>query len=188
MDANKKIIRDFFKNFGSQVVDSRFGKTVDDVILGELQVYAQNLVYKAIQEREKAPGKHDFTGNLLNSIVSAVYKDRELKKAYFSGETGIKSPRYYEMTASHGRYHFKYDYEGQTSNFIPDIETLRRKGLDDAYEFISTYTPDINGYVIVVAYTTDYANWVETQRATTGFLSTYRYAQKVATRMFPLKS
>lgn len=188
MDANKRVIRDFFTHFDKQIVDTKFGKTVDDVILGELYVFAQNIIYKAIQEREKNPQKHDFTGNLLNSIVSAVYKDKDFKKAFFSGETGIKSPRYYEMTASHGRYHFKVDYEGRESNFTPDIETLRRKGLDDAYEFISTYTPNINGYVIVVAYTTDYANWVESQRATTGYLATMRYAEKCAIKMFPLRS
>jgi len=188
MDSNKKVIRDFFKNFERQVVDEKFGKTVGDVVLGELQTFAQDLVYRAIQEREKNPQKHDFTGNLLNSIVSAVYKDKELKKAYFSGESGLKSPRYYEMTASHGRYHFKIDYEGKTSNYTPDVETLRRKGLDDAYEFVSTYTPDISGYVIVVAYTTEYADWVENQRATTGFLATKRYAEKCAMRMFPLRS
>lgn len=176
---NRKLINDAFKEFK---------KEIDHEVERELELFAQNLMIKAIEFREKNPMKHDFTGNLLNSIVTAVYKDRNFKKAFFSGETGIRTPRYYEMTASHGRYHFKVDYEGKSSNYMPTIETLRRKGLDDAYEFISTYTPDINGYVIVVAYTTDYAEWVENQRATTGFLSTLKYAEKVATRMFTLKS
>lgn len=188
MDKNKMVIRNFFKNFEKQIIDEKFGKTVGDVIIGELQLFAQNIVYKAVQEREKNPHKHDFTGNLLNSIVSAVYKDKQFSKAFFSAEIGLKSPRYYEMTASHGKYHFKIDYEGKESNYDPEIETLRRKGIDDAYEFISTYTPDINGYVIVVAYTTDYADWVERQRATTGFLATMRYAEKCALKMFPLRS
>lgn len=191
MDGNKMVIRNFFKNFGKQIVDEKFGMTVDDVILGELQLFAQNIVYKAVEEREKNPQKHDFTGNLLNSIVSAVYKDKQFKKAFFSADIGLKKPRYYEMTASHkgtGKYHFKIDYEGKESNYKAEIETLHRKGVDDAYEFISTYMPDINGYVIVVAYTTDYADWVEQQRATTGFLATKRYAEKCAMKMFPLRS
>lgn len=179
MNDNSKVIRQAFKEFAKQI---------DNEVQRETELLAQNLVYYAVKQRESTPGKHDFTGNLLNSIVSAVYKDKSLTKAYFSGETGIKAPRYYEMTASHGRYHFKVDYEGVTSNYTPDIETLRRKGLDDAYEFVSTYTPQINGFVIVVAYTTDYADFVEQQRKTTGFLSTFKYANKVATQMFQLKN
>lgn len=191
MDNNKRVIRDFFKNFGKQEISGgSLAKsiTVDDVILGELGVFAQNIIYKAIEYRRKNPAKHDYTGNLLNSIVAAVYQNKDLKKAIFSGETGIKAPRYYEMTASHGRYHFEVDYEGKRSNYTPDVETLRRKGMDDAYEFISTYTPNINGFVVVVAYTTDYADFVEMQRGTTGYLSTFKYAKKVATQMFQLRS
>lgn len=176
--TNKQVIKQAFQKFQNQI---------DDEVQRETVLLAQNLVYRAIQEREKNPRKHDFTGNLLNSIVSAVYKDKNFVKAFFSGETGLKSPRYYEMTASHGRYHFKIDYEGRESNFNPEIETLRRKGLDDAYEFVSTYSPDTNGFVVVVAYTTDYADFVEQQNATTGFLSTFKYADRIATKMFPLK-
>lgn len=182
MNDNRKIVRQAFKDFAKQI---------DDEVQRETELLAQNLIYYAIKQRESSPGKHDFTGNLLNSFVSAVYKDKSLTKAFFSGETGIRSPRYYEMTASHkgnGHYHFKIDYEGKESNYTADIETLRRKGIDDAYEFISTYTPKINGFVLVVAYTTEYADFVEQQRKTTGFLSTFRYASKVASQMFQLKS
>lgn len=194
MDNNKRVIRDFFNNFGKQEISGGSlanSITVDDVILGELGVFAQNIIYKAIEYRRKNPAKHDYTGNLLNSIVAAVYQNKELKKAIFSGETGIRQPRYYEMTASHngnGHYHFEVDYEGKRSNYSAAIETLRRKGMDDAYEFISTYTPNINGFVVVVAYTTDYADFVEMQRGTTGYLSTFKYAKKVATQMFQLRS
>lgn len=176
--TNKQVIKQAFVEFQKQI---------DDEVQHETVLLAQNLVYRAIQERERNPRKHDFTGNLLNSIVSAVYKDRNFVKAFFSGEAGLKEPRYYEMTASHGRYHFKVDYEGRESSFNPETETLRRKGLADAYEFVSTYSPDINGFVVVVAYTTDYADFVEQQNATTGFLSTFKYAERIATRMFPIK-
>lgn len=175
---NKKAISEAF---------TEFKKQIDHEILKELELFAQNLVVKAMEFREKNPQKHDFTGNLLNSIVAAVYRNKNFEKAFFSGESGIRKPRYYEMTASHGNYHFKIDYEGKTSNYKPTIETLRTKGLDDAYEFISTYSPDINGYVLVVAYTTDYAEWVENQRATTGFLASKKYAEKYATQLFPIK-
>lgn len=166
-----------------------FKKEIEDTCLREISLYAQNIIYKAIEFRKRNPKAHDFTGNLLNSIVAAVYHDGELKNAYFSGETGIKKPRYYEMTASHnkGHYHFNIDYSGVESNYVATIETLRRKGLDDAYEFISEYSPKIKGFVVVVAYTTDYANFVEMERQTTGYINTLKYAEKVAMQKFQLK-
>ena len=71
------------------------------------------------------------------------------------------------------------------SGEVPDAI---RKGIEDAYEFISTFKPDTSGFVIVVAYTTDYATWVEQQRQTTGFINTLQYAKKVAMQMFELKA
>lgn len=179
MNNNSRVIRAAFK---------KWEKEIEEVAQKEIENFAQNLIYEAIKQRQQNPEKHDFTGNLLNSIVAAVYYKKDLKKAFFSGETGIRQPRYYEMTASHGRYHFKIDYEGKESNYVPDIETLRRRGIEDAYEFISTYRPDTSGFVIVVAYTTDYASWVEQERQTTGFVNTSQYAKNVAMKMFELKS
>ena len=177
--TNKNIADKAFKDFK---------KVMEHETQREVELYAQNILFKAIEFRMKDPNAHNFTGNLLNSIVVAVYLDKDLKKAFFSGETGIRQPRYYEMTASHGRYHFKVDYEGKESNFTPEIETLRRKGLDDAYEFVSTYSPGINGFVVVVAYTTEYADFVQMQRGTTGYINTRRYAEKVAMQKFLLPS
>lgn len=176
MDSNKKVIRGAFKDFRKQM---------DVIVQNEIFVYAQNIIYKAIDFRKKNPRGHDYTGNFINSIVAAVYNDKQLKKAFFSAETGLKEPRYYEMTASHGRYFLKYDYEGRRNSvYTPTIETLQRKGLDDAYEFVSTYNPDMDGFVVAVAYTTAYADWIEIQRSSTGFLSTMKYAEKAAIKMF----
>ena len=177
--TNIKVIRDAFKEFK---------KETDEATLKWVETYAQAICYKAIEFRKKNPMAHDFTGNLLNSIVAAVYYKKEFKRAFFSGESGIRQPRYYEMTASHkkGHYHFKIDYSGAESNYTAVIETLRRKGIDDAYEFVSAYTPQMSGYVVVVAYTTDYASWVEAERQTTGFLNTYRYAEKLGMNFFQL--
>ena len=178
MNNNSRVIRAAFKEWE---------KEIEKEALKEIENFAQNLIYEAIKQRQMNPDKHDYTGNLLNSIVAAVYYKKDLKKAFFSGETGIREPRYYEMTASHGRYFFRVDYEGRESNYIPRIETLRHKGIEDAYEFISTFKPDTSDFVIVVAYTTDYALWIEQQRQTTGFVNTLQYAKKVAMKMFELK-
>lgn len=180
--SNTTIVRNAFKEFK---------KTIEAECLSNIELYAQNIVIKAVEFRMKEPGAHNFTGNLLNSIVAAVYYNKEFKKAFFSSETGIKQPRYYEMTASHngtGRYHFKIDYSGQESNYTATVDTYRRKGMDDAIEFLSVYQPDMNGYLVVVAYTVDYANFVEIERSTTGYLNTMKYAQKAGMRFFQLPS
>lgn len=179
MNQNSKVIRSAFK---------KWEKDIEAAVLKEIENLAQNLIYEAIKARMAEPEAHNFTGNLLNSIVAAVYKDKELDKAFFASDTGIRQPRYYEMTASHGRYHFKIDYSGQESNYEPEIETLHRKGKDDAYEFISTYRPTVNGFVVVVAYTAEYATWVEIERSTTGYIRTLNKAKTLALKMFELKS
>ena len=175
--ANVKEVKRAFKEFEAEIVEKS---------LKWVESYAQGIIYKAIEFRKNQPGAHDITGNLLNSIVAAVYYNKEFKRAFFSGESGIRQPRYYEMTASHGHYHIKVDYEGKVADFDPEIETLRRKGIDDAYEFISTYQPNMNGFVVVVAYTTEYAEFVELQRATTGYLNTFNYAKKLGMNFFLL--
>lgn len=168
---------------------AEFEKEISSSALMWVCEYARSIVYKAIEYRLSDNAAHNFTGNLLNSIVAAVYYDKEFKDAFFSGETGIRQPRYYEMTASHngnGHYHFKIDYSGKESNYTADIETLRRKGIDDAYEFVSTYQPNINGYLVVVAYTTEYASFVEMVRHTTGYMRTFEYAKKLGMNYFQL--
>lgn len=166
----KNLIDHAFHDFRTEVIDNEIRR--------EMSLACQNIVFKSIQNRRNTPGAHDFTGNLLNSIVAVLYKDKELVY-YYTSAGSLRSPRYYEMTASHGAYHFKIDYSGKESNYSPDIETLRRKGIDDALEFMSMYTPDRDGFVMVVAYTTDYANFVEIERATTGYVQTLKDAERL---------
>lgn len=166
-----------------------FAKEIEEASLKWVREYARSIVYKAIEFRLNDQAAHNFTGNLLNSIVAAVYYNKEFKDAFFSGETGIRQPRYYEMTASHngnGHYHFKIDYSGKESDYTANVETLRRKGIDDAYEFVSTYQPKINGYLVVVAYTTEYASFVDMVRHTTGYLKTFEYADELGHNYFLL--
>ena len=180
-DSNKVIVNRAFK---------AFGKIMDEKSLKWVENYAQSILYKAIDFRRNSPIGHDYTGNLLNSIVCAVYLDKKFKRAFFSGESGIRQPRYYEMTASHngnGRYFFEIDYSGKRSWYKAEVETLRRKGLDDAYEFLSTYNPDKDGFLVVLAYTTEYANFIEQIRpTTTGYLNTRKYAEKLGMVYFQL--
>ena len=176
---NAAIVKKAFKDFEKQM---------NDAILNEVYSYAKTLVLKAQDFRFMDNNAHNFTGNLLDSIVAAVYYNKSLKKAFFSDELGIKKPRYYEMTASHGRYYFKFDYSGKTSVYKPEIETGRTKGIDDANRFVRSYSPKIDGFLVVVAYTTAYASFVEAERGTTGYLNTFKYAEKLGVETFQLPS
>ncbi len=171
MDANKKAVRDGIKAFRDTVILDEVDKTA--------AFLCERLIANAVLNRQNAPGAHDFTGNLLNSIVTGYYLDGELRAFFRAESAGVRPSRYYKMRASHGTYFFKYDYRGRKSYYKPTIETDGGKGVEDAEMFIMTYTPRIrNGFEIVVAYTTEYATWVENERRTTGFMNTLAWAKK----------
>ena len=75
--ANIKAIRSAFKDFQ---------KEIEAECLREISVYAQNIVYKAIQYRLNDQAAHNFTGNLLNSIVVCLYLPR---RSYDDSVLGI---------------------------------------------------------------------------------------------------
>lgn len=142
--------------------------------------YAMTLVTEAVAQRLEAPEAHNFTGNLLNSIVACVYKDGKPDVAYFSNGK-VRGAIRAKMTYPN-HYHFKVDYDGAVdSDYTPDVETDQGYGAEDAQAFFSEYVPSSNEkYTIVLAYTTEYADWVEQMRHTTGFARTYQFARKTA--------
>lgn len=146
---------------------------------------AERLIEKAIQYRESAPEKHDFTGNLLNSVVAVVYEDGKPIEAFFTKDK-VNKPIARKMTRPN-RYHRKVDYEGVESNYTPEIQTDKGKGTIDAVDFFSNYVPQNKAkFNLVVAYTTEYASWVEQFRHTTGFAWEYDYAKKYGWRLLNL--
>lgn len=141
--------------------------------------YAYALMVEAIANRYNAPESHNFTGNLLNSIVVCVYRDGNPDIAYFaSGE--LRGAIRAKMTAPK-HYRFKVDYDGAASEYDADIETDKGYGAQDAKNFFSEYRPaGKDKFDIVVAYTTEYAAWVESKRHTVGFVNTYSFAKHTA--------
>lgn len=149
--------------------------------------YAFTLLTEALVNRQTAPGKHNYTGNLLNSIVVCVYKDGNPDIAYFaSGE--VKGAIRAKMTAPK-HYHFEVDYEGTESEYDPSVVTDEGLGAQDAKDFFSEYRPENKDkFTIVVAYTTEYASWVENARHTAGFAYTYSFAKKTAKHFLGLET
>lgn len=148
-----------------------------DRVDNKVRSFAMAIISQAIIERQTAPGKHNFTGNLLNSIVVCVYKDGQPDMAFYPSQYGVTKAIRFKMT-NHRHYHFKKDYDGEESDYDPQIATNQGWGEDDARNFFREYNPG-NGakYYIVVAYPTEYASFVEAFRHTTGFTGTYTWTK-----------
>lgn len=145
-----------------------------------------NLCLQAIQERKDAPGAHDFTGNLITSIVVCMYKDGVPQDAWYAAQYEKKAIRIkMRQRPVKKSYFFKTDYSGENNTrYTPPKSSPivnGRYGVDDAKEFFRSYrTSRRKKYAIVIAYPVEYAEWVERHRATTGFLQTYAWADNVA--------
>lgn len=171
---------------GLDAAFKRFEKQIKDIARQRLQRWCQELVQAAVKMRLEDPKAHNFTGNLLNSIVVCLYENRQPLKAYYAADDGrVKSAIMPKMTARQRPYSFSKggDYEGKQSTYKADIQTDGGWGIDDAREFFSSFVPEgKNMFDVVVAYPVEYADWVQTQRNTTGFLETVAYGKKTAIR------
>lgn len=132
----------------------------------------------AVLFRLREPNAHDFTGNLISSIVVALYRNKKPIYVSYANDIMPKAIQV-EMTKSHGRYIFRRDYDGEEHTaYVPEVETDESLGLDDAMRVVRSYKPvGKNMFDILVAYSTEYAEFVENERATTGFLNTYDHAK-----------
>ena len=134
----------------------------------DLDLLCQNLVEAAVAFRLQAPESHNFTGNLLNSIVCALYKRGTLVRSY---HPKVKPAVARKMSIRKSKYYFRIDYEGGPSRFSPDVITNKGFGERDATKFVREYkSSKDNIFEIVVAYTTEYALWVENNNQTTGYM------------------
>ena len=167
-----------------EVAMKRFVKEQGDVIERKLDKYCKNLLNEAVQFRFSAPGAHNFTGNLVGSIVAGLFRDGNLIVYYISGEgNNVDRVRKKKMTYPK-RYFFKEDYDTVPHTvYKPEVVTDSGFGRDDAKRFIESYMPSKNSlFEVVVAYTTEYASFVETERHTTGYLNTVNFIKMTAVK------
>lgn len=155
-----------------------------DEIMNKIEVnvfkYGYNLLERAIHYRTRIPDAHDFTGNLLNSIVVCIYRNNEPRIAYFPQDLNIKKAICKKMSYRKRKsYKFSPDYQGSYSRFKPEVSTNKGWGIDDAMDFAASYRPNSgNSFDIVVCYPVEYADFIEQERQTTGIMSTYAYAKR----------
>lgn len=151
--------------------------------------YCENLIWWAIRYRKTAFDAHDFTGNLLNSIVVCLYKNRQPLTAFFAAGKIPKAISVKMSANNRGRkrYYFQPDYSGEFTGFRADVETDKGWGENDARIFFNSFMPKgKNLFDIVVAYPVEYAEWIEELRGTTGILNTYTEAQRVGVTLLRL--
>jgi uncharacterized protein YdiU (UPF0061 family) len=164
-----------------------------DVVLNELDKFCEKqLVYAVVSNRLGAKNAHQFTGNLINSIVVILYdKANRMKctyRAYDSNLPMMKPPIRKEMSAMTSRgtlrkyaIHFKpADWQGEIdSSYLPELATDGSYGQDDAKRFADSWSPTTGkDFEICVAYTSEYAEWVEQQRHTIGYMASQDAARR----------
>lgn len=167
----------------STIVDtaiSDFKKEIEDKVEQNCKVFCRDLMLEAIEARRRADGAFDFTGNLITSIVACLYKKGNPIIAYYAANNE-KEPIAVKMSERKRPYGFPHSYNGAKHvHFKADVKTNMAYGIDDAKNFFRHYRPkEGNMFDIVVAYPVEYADWVESQRQTTGFMWTKQHAEGV---------
>lgn len=170
MSATKTIVH-------NALMDYR--KRIFDTVENRCRKFCTELCAEAIRARLTAPGAHNFTGNLLNSIVVCLYREKQPVSACYAAKF-VPEAIQVKMTRRRRSYTFKSDYDGAKSRYLPTVQTNGGWGVDDARNFFQNYIPGGNNlFDIVVAYPVEYANWIEMKRATTGILQAYAKAEQV---------
>lgn len=175
MSATKTYVNKAFEEYRKQM---------EDEIEKKCKQYCVWIVEKAIDERRSAG--HNFTGNLITSIVVCLYKKKKPLAAFFA-EDYLKKAIDGKMTAG-GAYVFRMDYDDEEeTRYVPEVETDMGYGKKDAINFYRSYKPTGNNlFDIVVAYPVEYADFVERERQATGILRTYDYTSWVGVEIFEL--
>lgn len=175
---NRNVIHKGLLKFEKEVIEVEMEK--------RCIMFCNTLCGMAIQYRFSNPDAHNFTGNLLNSIIVCLYKRRSPVYACYAAGS-VRKTISVKMTARKKPYHFTPDYEGEESSYSADVKTNQGWGEDDARDFFQAFRPSGNElFDIVVAYPVEYGKWVEMERATTGIVETYEYAMKYGLKLLSI--
>lgn len=162
-----------------------FTKEKYDAMQQKLLTHCEEILDQAIQFRFGANNAHNFTGNLVNSIVVGLWREGKFVQGFLPGSrNNVEMVRRKKMTATggikgSGWYKFRIDYDTVPNTmYHATVATDEGKGRNDAIAFLESFKPDKNAiFQIVVGYTTEYASWVESVRGTTGYLQTVEWVK-----------
>ena len=170
--SNETILRTALRNFRKQKLDELEKK---------LSKYADELLNQAVMFRFErtsgSPAAHNFTGNLVSSICVGLWREGNMVHCSIAGQKNQVAwvKRWHnKMTGPDRWYKFKYDYDtDKNTMYHATIVTDEGFGRYDAQKFLETHQPAARDtFHLAVAYTTEYAAWVEAKRHTTGYLET----------------
>lgn len=170
-------------------VQNKLQAQVSQILRQRVLAFAKTFLQVAFSNRAHNTEGHNFTGNLINSILVAVYENGSPVKALFAGkEFNLKPAIQGKMTTTQRghakKYHFMPDYDGALSSYDADVKTDKGKGIDDAIKFVNTYKPSWNDmFHIVFAIPVEYADYI----TTTGFDETVAFAEMNAKQMLDNK-
>ena len=176
-----------------------YAEHIDKVTYNALDKWCKDILRSAIQFRLREPEGHNFTGNLINSICVLLYrKSKGTKKSYFAYDS-LKLPIRSELSGitargkhRRNRIWFRPDWSGEQSALKGSelIPTDKSWGQNDAVKFANEWTPRNSNcdFVICVAYTSEYASFVEHERNTTGILQTESFVGHTAIEWVGLKA
>ncbi len=157
-----------------------YRKGIFDEVENRCRKFCTDLCQEAIKARQNNEAAHNYTGNLINSIVVCLYRDKEPINAYYAAQYVPKAIQVKMRLRKRKRYRFNPDYDGDKSTYLPEVQTNGGWGEDDARHFFQDYVPKgKNLFDIVVAYPVEYGKWVESKRGTTGILQAYSHAETV---------
>lgn len=177
--TNAQIVREAIADYRNKIFDE---------VETRCRKFCSNLCQEAIKARKSAPGAHNFTGNLINSIVVCLYRNREPIDAYYAAQYVPKAIQVKMRFRKRKSYRFNPDYDGEKSHYLPTVQTNGGWGVDDARHFFQEYTPKgKNLFDIVVVYPVEYASWIEMKRGTTGIMQAYAHAGSVGTNFLMLQ-
>lgn len=177
-------------------------KQIEGIVRSKCRTLTLRICKRALEYREKLTQSgigHNYTGNLINSIVCALYTDGKLDYTVYGsklvgrppimakmtnkkdggGRTYYYGARFQEHLAKQrgkGRTnayvsgHEGPDWDDGSSSYFATIRTDTTKTPEaEVQHFVDSYKPAITkGYVIVLAYPVEYADYIENLRSSTG--------------------
>lgn len=123
---------------------------------------------------------HNYTGNFVNSIGVGIYIYGNFQRGYYASQeigkapvmgkmTTLKSggPRKYTFVVEAGRPDFQGGESSYTAKIKTDMRTVNKGMVEEVLK--SIHPRNKNGYSIILAYSVEYAEFIENLRASTGF-------------------
>lgn len=180
MARNKAVI--------TKAVEDYKNRVIIPTMEARLKSWCSQILDASLLARQRDPKAHNFTGNLLNSIVVCLYRNKEPVMAWFASDRVPEAIVPKMKKRQRKRVFFSRDYDGTESAYLPTVETNGGWGKDDAQNFFENYVPKGNNlFDVVIAYPVEYADWVQMHRATTGILNAYQYVERTGMRFMKLK-